>query len=78
MVEKLTYNELEKNNKALSKELESCKEREKALKEAERYYRAFFECGVDGIVILDPKTARPIDFNNQVCRQLGYSREEFA
>ena len=41
-------------------------------------YRTFFEHGEDGIVILDPATTRIIDFNDQACRQLGYTREEFA
>jgi len=49
-----------------------------ALRESEERYRAFFEKGPDGVVILDPETARPIAYNDQVCRQLGYSREEFA
>ncbi len=54
------------------------KERTKALQESENRYRTFFEKGPDGVVILDPETAQPIEFNNQACRQLGYSREEFA
>ena len=54
------------------------KERTKALQESESRYRTFFEKGPDGVVILDPETARPIEFNYQVCRQLGYSKEEFA
>jgi PAS domain S-box-containing protein len=45
---------------------------------SEGLYRAFFEQGPDGLIVLDPKTARPVEFNDQVCRQLGYSREEFA
>ena len=50
---------------------------EEALRESEGRYRAFFEKGPDGVVVLDPETARPIEFNDQACRQLGYSREEF-
>ena len=46
--------------------------------EAELRYRAFFEGGPDGMLVLDPATARPIEFNDQACRQLGYTREEFA
>jgi PAS domain S-box-containing protein len=51
---------------------------ESALRESESRYRAFFEKGSDGVVILAPDTTRPIEFNDQACRQLGYSREEFA
>jgi PAS domain S-box-containing protein len=51
---------------------------ESALRESESRYRAFFEKGSDGVVILAPETTRPIEFNDQACQQLGYSREEFA
>ncbi|MFZ1986447.1 MAG: PAS domain S-box protein [Desulfatitalea sp.] len=78
MAEKPTYEELEQKVRALSKELESANRRETALKESESYYRAFFLHGMDGVVILDHETGRPIDFNDQVCRQLCYSRDEFA
>jgi PAS domain S-box-containing protein len=54
------------------------KQAEEALRENEERYRSFFDKGPDGVVVLDPKTAKPIEFNDQVCRQLGYSREEFA
>ena len=73
-----TYEQLTHAVKKLSEELERCKIREKTLEEAKSYYRAFFEYGPDGVVILDPQTATLIDFNDQVCRQLGYSRAEFA
>lgn len=78
MAEKITYEELTQKVKELSKELESSKHEITALKGSENYYRAFFEHGMDGVVVLDPDTAQPINFNDQACRQLGYSREEFA
>jgi len=53
------------------------KRTEEALLEREERYRTFFEHGPDGILLLDPATARPIEFNDQVCRQLGYTRDEF-
>jgi PAS domain S-box-containing protein len=49
-----------------------------ALQESEARFRAFFEQGMDGVVIIDPETTRFIEFNDQACRQLGYSREEFS
>lgn len=49
-----------------------------ALQDSERLHRAFFEQGPDGVVILNPDTTQPIEFNDQACRQLDYSREEFA
>ncbi len=51
---------------------------EAASRESEDRYRTLFEQSPDGVVILDPATARPLEFNEQVCRQLGYDREEFA
>ncbi len=49
-----------------------------SLRETEARYRLLFEQSPDGIVILDPDTARFLEFNDAACRQLGYSREEFA
>ena len=49
-----------------------------AVADSEARYRAFFMHGPDGIVVLDPATGRPLEFNDQACRQLGYTREEFA
>jgi PAS domain S-box-containing protein len=54
------------------------KREEEALRESEERYRAFFEKGPDGVVVLEPETAQIIEFNDRACRQLGYSREEFA
>lgn len=54
------------------------KKAEEALRGSEERYRAFFDEGPDGVVVLDLETAGIIDFNDQACRQLGYSREEFA
>jgi PAS domain S-box-containing protein len=78
MPEKPTYEELERKIIALKGELERCNQDRKALGEAKAYYHAFFEQGTVGIVILDPETAMPIEFNRQVCRQLGYTPEEFS
>jgi len=49
-----------------------------ALREREERYRTFFVHGPDGVVVLDPATKRPVEFNDQACRQLGYTREAFA
>jgi len=50
---------------------------EAALQEREERYRTFFEHGPDGVVVFEPGTARILEFNDQACRQLGYSREAF-
>ncbi|MBJ6802157.1 hybrid sensor histidine kinase/response regulator [Geomonas propionica] len=54
------------------------KKMEKAIEEESRFNRILLEQSPDGIVIIDPATARFINFNSAVCRQLGYSREEFG
>jgi PAS domain S-box-containing protein len=54
------------------------KRTEDALLESETRYRSIFNYGADGIVIIDPDTAAPVDFNQQACAQLGYTREEFG
>jgi len=51
---------------------------EAVLLEAETRYRLLFERSPDGIVIVDPATARLLEFNESACRQLGYSHDEFA
>ena len=48
------------------------------LKEAELRYRTTFEQSPDGIMILDPKTLKAVEFNDVICEILGYSREEFV
>ncbi len=51
---------------------------ETMLRDAEIRYRTVFAESPDGILIIDPETMLPIDFNNAACRQLGYSRQEYA
>jgi PAS domain S-box-containing protein len=48
------------------------------LRQSELRYRALFEESPDGVLLLDPLTSLPLDFNNAACRQLGYTREEFG
>ena len=48
------------------------------IREAESRYRILFEQSPAGVVIYDPETLLPIEFNDQMCNQLGYSREEFS
>ncbi len=40
-------------------------------------YKLIFDMSPDGIIIVDPKTAKIIDFNRIAHTQLGYTREEF-
>jgi diguanylate cyclase (GGDEF)-like protein/PAS domain S-box-containing protein len=49
-----------------------------ALAEESARRQALFEQSPDGILIIDPQTARFLEFNTAAHQQLGYSREEFA
>ncbi len=49
---------------------------EQALAESEKRYRTLFEQSPDGVILIDPETQSPIEFNDVVCEQLGYTREE--
>lgn len=48
------------------------------VQDAEVRYRLLFERSPDGIVLYDPETCLPVEFNTRACNQLGYSSEEFA
>ena len=61
-----------------SQDITERKEAERALEEESARRRVLFEQSPDGIVIIDTKTARFLDFNTAAHEQLGYSREEFA
>jgi len=54
------------------------KQLEDRLRESELLHRTLFEQNPYGVVIIDPDSATLIDFNDQACRQLGYTREEFS
>ncbi|HMF33207.1 MAG TPA: PAS domain S-box protein [Candidatus Lokiarchaeia archaeon] len=41
-------------------------------------YRIMYEQSPDGVLLIDPETQKAIEFNDTACRQLGYTREEFA
>lgn len=61
-----------------AKEKKSRQQAEAKLGEETARRRILFEQSPDGIVIIDPSTARFIEFNTTAYQQLGYSREEFA
>ncbi len=51
---------------------------EQELRDREERYRALFEQSPEGIVLINHETLLPLDFNDEACRHLGYTREEFA
>ena len=54
------------------------KQVELALQESEGRFRALFEQAADAIVVFDPETLVIVEFNDEACRRLGYTRAEFA
>ncbi|MHA2180531.1 MAG: MASE3 domain-containing protein [Promethearchaeota archaeon] len=62
---------------SLATDISERKKSEELLEEAELRYRTTFEQSPDGIIILDPETFQAVEFNEAVCKMLGYTREEF-
>ncbi|MCH7703131.1 MAG: PAS domain S-box protein, partial [Planctomycetes bacterium] len=54
------------------------KRSERRLQEAENRYRMLFDQLPDAVVLIDPDTTLPIEFNHLAPRLLGYSPAEFA
>ena len=54
------------------------KRAEAALQESEERYRTLFAQAADAIVVFDPQTLEFLEFNEEACRRLGYTREEFS
>jgi PAS domain S-box-containing protein len=61
----------------ISREITERKNAEQALAEEVERRRSLFEQTPIGIVIIDPDTARFLEFNTIACQQLGYTSEEF-
>ena len=60
------------------KDITKRKNDEEMLREAEQRYHALFDQAPIGVLIVDPKTAGLVEFNDFAHEQLGYSREEFG
>ncbi len=51
---------------------------QESLEEAQTRYRMLFDQSPFGVLLIDPDTTRPIEFNDRAYTQLGYTAEEFA
>ena len=60
------------------KDITDRKQDEQKLREAEKRYHALFNQAPLGVLVIDPQTAKPVEFNDLAHTQLGYSREEFS
>ena len=54
------------------------KQAEQTLREQEELYNAMVNQAPDGVVLVDTETLKFTEFNDTACKDLGYSREEFA
>jgi len=70
--------EAPRRNIAVVEDITDRKRAEEAIRNTQTRYRMLFDHSPDGIVIIDPDTMRPLEFNETAHQQLGYSREEFA
>ncbi len=68
--------ELQEVNQALAEEMKEHERAEVGMAEAEDRYRSLFDLSPDGILLFDPETELPLEFNEAACRQLGYQPEE--
>jgi len=57
---------------------EARKQAEYKLFQAEKRYHALFNDAPLGVLVIDPQTAKPVEFNDVAYTQLGYSKEEFS
>lgn len=62
----------------IDRDITDRKEAEDGLREAEQRYRTLFNQSPEAIVIVDPTTMLPLEFNDVALRMLGYTAEEFA
>ena len=63
---------------SIQKDITERKQQEEVLKHNELIYRTLFEEAPTSIVLFDPETLLPVEFNDQTLELLQYSREEFA
>ena len=54
------------------------KRNEEARRESEIKFRLLFDRSPDGILLIDPDTTRPIEYNASAHQGLGYTHEEFS
>ena len=70
--------ELSRSNQLLKEEIAERERVEEAHRESEERYRALVKHSSDGIFILDPKTGKLLEANDQFLKMLGYRQEDVA
>ena len=61
----------------VNQDISARKQREQELEISKARYEFLFNKSPFGVVILDPSNGRILEFNDKVCKQLGYTRDEF-
>ncbi|HSV48912.1 MAG TPA: PAS domain S-box protein, partial [Candidatus Acidoferrales bacterium] len=62
----------------ISRDITERKQLIQKIEEDEKRYHTLFDQAPLGILIIDPQTAKPVEFNELAHQQLGYTREEFS
>jgi PAS domain S-box-containing protein len=62
----------------ISRDITERKQLMQKIEEDKKRYQTLFDQAPLGILIIDPKTAKPVEFNELAHQQLGYTREEFS
>ncbi|NCC25881.1 MAG: PAS domain S-box protein [Deltaproteobacteria bacterium] len=63
---------------AAARDLTDRRRMEDAIRHAEARYRTLLDFLPDSVLLIDPDTALPVEFNAPTHEQLGYTRKEFA
>ncbi len=71
------YREIKNKNLMLEEHVHQLEESSRRLQENERKYRILFEQSSNAIVLYDPSTRLPVEFNDLAYKSLGYTREGF-
>ncbi|MDQ1351308.1 MAG: domain S-box protein [Acidobacteriota bacterium] len=71
------YHNIKNKNKELERNITMLEESSNRLKEEEEKYRALFEQSTNSIILYDPETRLPVQFNQLAYDNLGYTAEEF-
>jgi PAS domain S-box-containing protein len=73
------YHELLKENILLKQQLSQSESNlQREISESASKFKSFFDHISEGAIILNAANASFVDFNDRVCAQLGYTREEFS
>ncbi len=71
------YRQIRNRNNELKDQYARLKKSQHYLSQQEELYRVLFEQAANSIILFDIQTLKPVEFNDNACSNLGYSREEF-